>query len=59
MARFVDIEVGTEFIHENQRYVKIKNKQITCCKVLNARKLDETNKEVMIVPITEVEVVDK
>lgn len=55
MPRFVDISVGTKFMHEGSEYVKIKDERINCCKVLNASLVSDKNKKIMVVPITEVE----
>ena len=58
MPRFVDVSVGTKFIHEGSEYLKIKDERINCCKVLNAVSATDKTKKIMIVPITEVEVLE-
>lgn len=54
----MDLEIGSKFIHEDNQYYKIKDKRLTCCKVLNAALVDNPKKEIMIIPVTEVEVID-
>ena len=57
MSRFVDLQVGTKFVHEGSEYVKIKDERINCCKVLNAASAKDPTKKIMVVPITEVELI--
>ena len=52
--KFADLNVGDEFKHNNVPYVKTEPEKISCCKVLNARNL-ENNGKVMIKPNDEVE----
>jgi len=59
MPRFVDIPVGTKFTFENNEYVKIPDNRVSCCKVLNAHLVANPNQKVMIVPISDVEVIEQ
>ena len=59
MPRFVDIAVGTKFIHNGQEHTKIADERINCCKVNNAVLSNNPTQKVMIVPVTEVEVVQE
>jgi len=59
MPRFVDIAVGTKFIHDGQEYTKIADERINCCKVNNAVLSNNPTHKVMIVPAHEVEVVQE
>ena len=59
MPRFVDIPVGTKFVHDGQQYTKIADERINCCKVNNAVLVDNPVQKVMIVPVNEVEVVQE
>ena len=58
IVKFMDLEIGSKFIHEDNQYYKIKDKRLTCCKVLNAALVDNPKKDIMIIPVTEVEVID-
>ena len=59
MPRFVDISVGTKFVHDGQQYTKIADERINCCKVNNAVLVDNPAQKVMIVPANEVVVVQE
>lgn len=59
MPRFVDIAVGTKFMYENNTYVKIKDERINCCKVNNAALASDLNQKRMIIPVTDVQVVEE
>ena len=59
MPRFVDIAIGTKFSFEGNDYIKIKDERITCCKVNNAVLAADTNQKTMIVPVSEVTVVEE
>lgn len=59
MPRFVDIGVGTKFSFEGKEYIKIKDERITCCKVNNAVLATDTNNKTMIIPVSEVTVVEE
>jgi len=59
MVRFVDIAVGTKFTFEEKEYVKIKDERITCCKVNNAALASDTNKKTMIIPVSDVNVIEE
>ena len=59
MPRFVDIAVGTKFIHDGQEYTKIADERINCCRVNNAVLSSNPAHKVMIVPANEVEVVQE
>lgn len=59
MPRFVDIPVGTKFTFESNTYVKIKDERINCCKVNNAALASDVNQKRMIVPVTDVQVVEE
>ena len=56
--KFKDIAVGTIFIHEDRKLVKINDIRVTCCKVFNATKFDDPHQRHFIVPIHEVEVIE-
>lgn len=59
MPQFVDIPVGTKFKFENQEYIKTADERITCCKVMNAHLASDPKQKTMIVPISEVEVIQE
>ena len=52
---FNTIAIGTNFVWHNVEYSKIADERISCCKVLNAVRLDSGEK-IMIAPIENVEV---
>ena len=59
MPRFVDLAIGTKFTFEGNEYVKIKDERINCCNVNNAALTSDANQKRMIVPVTDVEVVEE
>lgn len=59
MPRFVDIPVGTKFMFENKEYIKIPDNRISCCQVLNAQLASDANQKIMIVPVSDVEVIEQ
>ncbi len=47
---------GQEFMHDGQRYKKIEDERLSCCKVNNCLRVSD-NVKTMIVPATNVEIV--
>ena len=47
---------GEQFIHNGEKYTRIADERLCCCKVNNCIKLSD-NSKTMIVPATNVEVV--
>jgi hypothetical protein len=56
--KFHELAVGDQFTIDNVSYIRITDERISCCKVFNAKKID-TNEKVQIVPITEVNLINK
>jgi hypothetical protein len=56
--KFHELKVGDKFTIDNITYVRITDERISCCKVLNAQKLDN-NEKVQIVPISEVVLIEE
>lgn len=54
--RFMDIAVGSKFFTDGQRYEKITDERISCCKVINAKLVTDNNQKIQVLPLTEVQV---
>ncbi len=52
--KFAEIAVGEQFTHNGVTYVKTEPQKISCCKSLNATKV-ENNERVMFKPHDDVE----
>ncbi len=55
--KFHELKVGDKFLLDNTEYERINDERISCCKVLNALN-KTTNEKVMIVPVTEVGLIE-
>lgn len=56
MTKFHELKIGDKFTVDNTEYERITDERVSCCKVLNALN-KSTNEKVMIVPITEVNLI--
>lgn len=55
-TQFKDIAVGTKFVYQGETYTRIPDDRQSCCLVYNAQK-DNDGAKIMVVPLSEVEVV--
>lgn len=55
--KFHELKVGDKFLIDHIEHERINDERISCCKVLNALN-KSTNEKVMIIPITEVSIVE-
>jgi hypothetical protein len=55
IKKFMDLKVGEKFSYAGINYEKIPDERISCCKVNNAKQLDQPNTKIQIVPIAEVD----
>jgi hypothetical protein len=55
--KFHELKVGDKFVLDNIEHERITDERVSCCKVLNAIN-KSTNEKIMVVPITEVNVVE-
>lgn len=53
---FKDVEVGATFKVNNVEYVKMADVKVSCCKVINAHILGQTNQRTFFNPGTVVEI---
>lgn len=56
--KFSDVAVGQKFKISDIVCAKIEPQKVSCCKTLNAMRLD-TNEKIMVKPIDEVELVQE
>ena len=58
ITNFHEIAVGTEFVLNGKKYVRIADERISCCQVMNAAEADNRSVKIQVVPITQVEIND-
>lgn len=58
MINFHEVAVGSEFLLNGIKYVRIPDERINCCQVMNAADINNRNTKIQVVPITQVEVND-
>lgn len=61
MARIInfhDIAVGSEFMLNGKKYVRIADERVSCCQVKNAAEADNASVKIQVIPVTQVEVND-
>jgi len=54
IVKFMDLKVGDKFSYDGINYEKIPDERISCCRVNNARQLND-NTKVQILPLSEVD----
>lgn len=57
-VQFKDVEVNKVFVFNEVSYMKIDTVKVSCCKSINAKRVDNENDRTFVAPMTEVEVND-
>jgi len=58
ITNFHEVAVGSEFVLNGKKYVRIPDERISCCQVMNAAEADNRAVKIQVVPVTQVEVND-
>lgn len=58
VKKFMDLNVGAKFKIGDVLYEKIEEERINCCRVNNAREVNNIENKTQVIPITEVEEID-
>lgn len=58
VINFHEVAVGSEFILNGTKYVRIPDERISCCQVMNAAESANRAVKIQVVPITQVETND-
>lgn len=51
---FKDLQEGAVFTYNSVQYTKISPQKVSCCTTINACETNDSNKKIMVKPITEV-----
>lgn len=55
LKKFMDLTVGDQFSYQGINYEKIPDERISCCKVNNAKQINQQSTKIQVIPIAEVD----